>query len=79
MYQGCQIFLAAIYQNGEKYTRIATKLPNYYKIYQMAVIYFKWLKNIPTFSITRPSKIYPSKDCWFENAPSGNPDLYPEL
>jgi hypothetical protein len=28
---------------------------------------------MPTFSIPRPSKIYPNRDFWFENIPSGNP------
>jgi hypothetical protein len=42
-------------------------------MYQMAVMYFKWPKNIPTFSIPRPSKIYPHCDLWLENIPSGNP------
>jgi hypothetical protein len=30
---------------------------------------------IPTYSIARPSKIYPNKDFWFENIPSGNTGL----
>jgi hypothetical protein len=42
-------------------------------LYQMAVKYSKWSKNIPTFSIPKPSKIYPNCDFWFENKPSGNP------
>jgi hypothetical protein len=28
------------------------------------------------FSIPRPSKINPNLDFWFENKPSGNPDMY---
>jgi hypothetical protein len=39
----------------------------------MATKYTKWPYNIPTFSILRPSKIYPNRDFWFENIPSGNP------
>jgi hypothetical protein len=31
------------------------------------------VKNIPTSSIVRPSKIYPYWDFWYENKPSGNP------
>jgi hypothetical protein len=31
---------------------------------------------IPTSSIARPSKIYPKWDFWFENIPSGNPDVH---
>jgi hypothetical protein len=30
-----------------------------------------------TFSISRPSKIYPNWDFWFENIPSGNPAEMP--
>jgi hypothetical protein len=33
----------------------------------------KRLKNIPTSFISRPSKIYPSRDFWFENMPFGKP------
>jgi hypothetical protein len=46
----------------------------------------KWPQNIPfgrktdstaikmlTFSIAKPSKMYPNLDFWFENKPSGNP------
>jgi hypothetical protein len=56
--QGCQIFLDTTYQNGGK-------------IYQMTAKYTKWTYNISngrkidpiiikyTFSIARPSKIYP--------------------
>jgi hypothetical protein len=33
------------------------------------------VKNIPTFYIPRPTKIYPKLDFWFENKPSGNPEL----
>jgi hypothetical protein len=36
--------------------------------------YSKWLWNIPTFSIPRPSEFYPIWDFWFENKPSGNPE-----
>jgi hypothetical protein len=66
--QGCQIFLGTIHQNG-KY------VPNNHKVYQTtpknvyqrATKYTKWPSNIPkwnipTFSIPRPSKIYPNWD-----------------
>jgi hypothetical protein len=36
---------------------MTTKLQNYHKIYQMAVIHPEWPLNEPTFSIARPSKI----------------------
>jgi hypothetical protein len=46
----------------------------------MATKYTKWPQNIPTssstFSIARPSEIYPNRDLWFENMPAGNPGLY---
>jgi hypothetical protein len=64
MFRVARFFLLQTYQNGEKY------IPNYYKLYQMAV---KYLKNIKTFSIPRPSKMYPNWDFWSENKPSGNP------
>jgi hypothetical protein len=32
----------------------------------MSVIYSKWPYNIPTFSLSSPSKIYPNWDFWFE-------------
>jgi TPR repeat protein len=35
--QGCQIFLGAKYQNGEKFTEKRENLPNGHKIYQKAV------------------------------------------
>jgi hypothetical protein len=34
----------------------------------------KWLLNIPTSFVARPSKIYPNLEFWFENMPSGNPE-----
>jgi hypothetical protein len=34
--------------------------------------YSEWSYNITTFSIPRPSKLYPNWDFWFENKPSGN-------
>jgi hypothetical protein len=55
-------------------------MPNYHKVYQMAiktyqmfVKYYKWPKNTRTFSIPKPSKIYPNKDFWFGNIPPSNP------
>jgi hypothetical protein len=36
----------------------------------MVVKYSKWPQNIPTY---KASKIYPNRDFWFENIPSGNP------
>jgi hypothetical protein len=62
-----------------KIYQITTTLPNCHKIYQMTVAYFKWPKNIPAFSILRPSKIYPNWDFWFENKPSGNPARHSNL
>jgi hypothetical protein len=34
------------------------------------------IKNIPTFSILRPTKIYSNSDFWLEKEPSGNPAFY---
>jgi hypothetical protein len=52
--------------------QLATKLENDHKIYQMAIEYtklfrFKALQNLPKLGF------------WFENIPSGNPDLQPFL
>jgi IMP cyclohydrolase len=66
-------FRDAIYQNGGKINQITPKLRKGHRRYQMAVIYLKWTYNIPTFAIPRHSKIYPNRDFWFENIPSGDP------
>jgi hypothetical protein len=50
-----------------KWWKITSILPNGHKIYQMAIIYYKWELNTPTYPILRPSKIYPNWDFWFEN------------
>jgi hypothetical protein len=42
---------------------------------QMATLYSKWALNVATFSIPKPSKSYPKCNFWFENIPSGNPDM----
>jgi NAD+--asparagine ADP-ribosyltransferase len=39
--QGCQIFLGATYQNGEKENKLPQNMQNVNKIYQMAVKYTK--------------------------------------
>jgi hypothetical protein len=39
--QGCQIFLATTYQNGNKYTKQPENVPNGHKLYQIAVKYTK--------------------------------------
>jgi hypothetical protein len=66
--QGCQIFLATTYQNGEKLYQLTIKFTKCPKIYQMAV--HKIYQRLP---LQRPSKIDPNLDFWFENIPSGNP------
>jgi hypothetical protein len=40
--QGCQIFLAAKYQNQKKYTKQPQNVPNGHKIYQLAINYTEW-------------------------------------
>jgi hypothetical protein len=47
--------------------------------YQMAIKGTKWQKTAieytyQLFFISRPSKMYPNLDFWFENTPSGNPE-----
>jgi hypothetical protein len=42
----------------------------------MTITFLKFIKGhkiYPTFSISKPSKIYPTLGFWFENEPSGNP------
>jgi hypothetical protein len=41
----------------------------------MAVKQTKGPRNLPTLSISRPSKIYQKLGFWVENNPSGNPDV----
>jgi hypothetical protein len=45
-----------MYQNGEKFHRIATELPNGLKIYKLAVLYSKRLKICQPFPIQGPPK-----------------------
>jgi hypothetical protein len=68
--RAARFFLA---QKRAKLYQISVKLPIGHKMHQMAVIYSKWLQNILTFSIPKPSKIYPNWNFWSENKPSGNP------
>jgi hypothetical protein len=81
-YQGKVIFTKVARFFSTQYTKMGAyipkclKLPKGHKMYQMAVIYSKWPKNIPIFSISRPSQIYPNWDFGFENKPSGNPDFH---
>jgi hypothetical protein len=70
--QGCQIFLGTIYQNV-KNTPNDRYIPNGNELYPITTKYTRWPYNLPTSSISRPSKIYPSWDFSFENMPSGNP------
>jgi hypothetical protein len=48
---------------------IYQKIPLVHKIHT----YKKWPKNIHTFSIPRPSKIYSFLDVWYAKIPSANP------
>jgi hypothetical protein len=71
---GLPDFIDTIYRNGGKCTKLTIGiLLNGHRMYQMYVIHSNWPYNIPTFSIPRPSMIYPNWDIWFENIPSGNP------
>jgi hypothetical protein len=58
--QGCQIVLGTTFQNEKTYTKMGNGKHIYvndHKIYQKLMKYTKWPWNIPTFSISRPSKI----------------------
>jgi hypothetical protein len=72
--QCCQIFFFVQQtKTGNKFTKRIQIIQNDHKIYHMTVKQTKWPYNIPTLSISRPSKIYPKLGFWFENNPSGNP------
>jgi hypothetical protein len=43
------------------------------KTYAVVVKYSKGPEYITTFSIPRSSELYPERDFWSENKPSGNP------
>jgi hypothetical protein len=50
-------------------------IPKVYETYRIVVIYSKWLQNIPTLSIPKPSKIYPMEIFGLKiYLPSGNPE-----
>jgi hypothetical protein len=72
MYAGLPDFSLHNRPKWRKIYQMATKLPNGHNIFQMPVMYSKWPYNIPILSISRPSKINPNFDFWFENKPSGN-------
>jgi hypothetical protein len=53
---------------GSKHTKtgnICQMTTNYIKLYLIAARYSQYSQNIPTFSIPRPSKIYPDWDFWY--------------
>jgi hypothetical protein len=78
MLRVARFFLCAWYQNRKKCTKLTQNVLNGHKISQMSIKYSKWPQTISTFSNLRPSQIYPNRDFWFENKPSGNP-CYAEL
>jgi hypothetical protein len=49
-------------------TKKGRNIPNDHKMYQIAIKYTKLF-------FARTPKIYPNRDFWFENKPSGNPGL----
>jgi hypothetical protein len=58
--QGCQIFLGPNIPKREKYNKWSQAITNDHKLYQIAIKCSKWSKNIPTFTIQWPSKMYPN-------------------
>jgi hypothetical protein len=74
----------------ERYQNLTTRVARFFleKMYQINLKYMKWSWSIPivrkifqmvlksTFSHPRLSKIYPNLDFWFENKPSGNPEVH---
>jgi hypothetical protein len=66
--------MGKIYQRTTKYT----KRTYVCTLYQFALKCAKWSQNIQTVSSQRPSKIYPNRDFWFENKPSGKPGRKPQ-
>jgi hypothetical protein len=64
-WQGCQSFLGPNIPKREKYTKGPQTTPNgHYCIKWPYVNYTKGPKNLPTFSIPRPSKINPNWYFW---------------
>jgi hypothetical protein len=51
-----RFFLVQTYQNGKKCTKGPQTAPNGQTVYQITAHYFKWLQNVPTFSIPRHLK-----------------------
>jgi hypothetical protein len=59
---------------GENIT-ITQNIPNGHKIWiPIGRKIDQMSKNLPTCSISKPSKFYPNGYFWFENIPSGKPD-----
>jgi hypothetical protein len=72
----CRFLFLQHTKTGKNILSHEENIPKGNKIFRTAVKYTKWTLNIPTSSLARPSKIYPTLDFWFENAPSGNPAPY---
>jgi hypothetical protein len=59
-----------------KYTQMATKYTQMAPKYtQMATKYTQMASKYTKIFYSRPSKINPNWDFWYENKPSGNPGL----
>jgi hypothetical protein len=61
-----------IYQTATKFTKPPQNLPICRKKCLIAIKYTNIFDYVPT----RTFKMYPKWDFWFENTPSGNPDLH---
>jgi hypothetical protein len=69
--QSCQIFLCTTYKpKQEKYIKLPQNLPHGPKIYLMAIQCSECPKNVSTFSIPRPLKIYPNCDPEYNYLPT---------
>jgi hypothetical protein len=75
MQQGCQIFLDARYQKGERYTKNTPNIPKSHKNIQNSLIIDLMAINHTNIFHCKTLQDLPTLDFWLENIPSGNPGM----